>query len=129
MIGRRYQEGGTTKEPGRCEMYLRNSNDEIYGIFFFITDENLTFVRSVTHSHIFKADVSLIPFLALFDSVMLAGTIPSMARARDPKNQKEEQVTPTRSARPEGSVARRMSCWVRVSIDPAIFEVEGTSVS
>ena len=55
------------------------------------------------------------PFLARSDAVMVAGMVPSMVRTRAPKKRKEEEVTPVRIARPNGSVARRMSCWVRDS--------------
>jgi len=67
--------------------------------------ENLTFARLYIHSHIFKADILLIPFLDLSDSVIVAGRVPSSARPRFPKNQKEEEVTPVRRARLNGSVA------------------------
>ena len=72
--------------------------------------ENLTFARWNAHSHIFKADVSLMPFLVLSDSVMMAGRIPFRARPVVPKKRKEEEVTPVRRARLNGSVARWMSC-------------------
>ena len=72
----------------------------------------LTFARWNAHSHIFNADVSLMPFLARSDAEMVAGTVPCRARARAPKNEKEEEATPVRMARPNGSTARRMSCWV-----------------
>ena len=73
----------------------------------------LTLARWDTHSHIFKAEVSLMFLSALSDWVMMVGNTPSMAMPRDPKSQKEEEATPVRIARPNGSVARSMSCRVR----------------
>ena len=58
--------------------------------------------------------MSLMPILALFDSVMVAGRTPLNARSRPPKRKKEEEVTPVRMARPNGSATRWTSCWVRV---------------
>lgn len=68
--------------------------------------KTLTIARLNTHSHIFKADASLMSFLALSDWVMVAGSTPSMARLRVPKSQKEEEATPVRIARPNGSIVR-----------------------
>jgi len=56
----------------------------------------------------------------------VAERVPWMASPRLPKSQKEEDVIPVRIARPNGSVARWMSCWVRVSNGSAILEVDGS---
>ena len=80
----------------------------------------LTFARWNIHSHSFKADASLMPFLALSDSVVVAGSTPSNAMPRFPKSQNEEEVTPVRIARLDGSAVRWISCWVRDSTGPAI---------
>jgi len=60
------------------------------------------------------------PFLALSDTVIVAGTGPSSERPRFPKKQKEEEAIPVRMAILNGSVAERMSCWERDSIGPAM---------
>lgn len=67
--------------------------------------ETLTLARVDAHSHIFRADVSLMFRLALSDWVETAGNAPSMARLRDPKSQKEVAATPVIIARPNGSIA------------------------
>ena len=70
----------------------------------------LTLARRNAHSHNFKADVSLTPFLALFDSVMVAGRTPFSARPVFPKKKNEEEATAVRMARLDGSVTRRINC-------------------
>ena len=64
--------------------------------------------------------MSLIPFLVLSDSVIVAGRTPSSARPRFPKKKKEEEATPARMAMLNGSVAEWMSCSVRDSIGSAM---------
>lgn len=68
----------------------------------------------------FKADVSLTPFPSLSDSVIVAGRTPSNMRLMFPKKKKEEEATPVRIARLNGSVAEWMSRWVRDSVGPAM---------
>ena len=85
----------------------------------------LTLARGYAHSHNFKADSSLTPFLVLSDLVMVAGKTPSNARPRFPKKKKEEEATAVRRTRLGGSVARRMRCWVRVSIGSVMLSWVG----
>ena len=61
--------------------------------------------------------------MARSDWVMVAATTPFSARPVAPKKEKEEETTPVRRARLKGSVARWMSCWVRVSIGWVIVGV------
>jgi hypothetical protein len=76
--------------------------------------EKPTSARWNIHFHSFKADASLTSFLALSDSEIVAGRIPNAETLRPPKNQKDEEAAPVKSARLNGSVVRWRSCWVRV---------------